>query len=164
MSYFKPNKWLDVLWHFLTIIGIFVIVLFIIFKIYLPSFSKFLKIYPSVALSSWAVLRRFLETSKWTSRLLTMGLASMEFTGASWPIRWNETINLGSSTSRTLIRFPLFLGSLGSWNRSTLCIYLHFQISRLIFWRYLIRQEHFTYGFTSNLVTFKLKIFWKSCA
>ena len=84
---------------------------------YLPSFSKFLKMYPSVAFSSWAVLSKFLETSKWTSRLFTIGLANIEFTGASWPIKWNETINLGSSTSSTLIRLPLLRGSRGSWKK-----------------------------------------------
>ena len=39
MSYFKPSKWIDVLWHVLTIIGIFVIVLLGIFKWFLPSYT-----------------------------------------------------------------------------------------------------------------------------
>ena len=40
MSYFKPNKWIDVLWHLLTIIAIFIIVLLVIFKVYLPSYTN----------------------------------------------------------------------------------------------------------------------------
>lgn len=40
MSYLKPNSWLDVLWHFLTIISVFVIIVLFIFKVYLPSYTN----------------------------------------------------------------------------------------------------------------------------
>ena len=43
-------------------------------------------------------LRRVLDRSKWTSRLLTRGLARAGVMGWSWPIRWKETMIFGSST------------------------------------------------------------------
>ncbi len=39
MSYFKPKNWLDVLWHVLTIIALFTIVLLFVFKVFLPSYT-----------------------------------------------------------------------------------------------------------------------------
>ncbi len=39
-----------------------------------------------------------LARSRWTSRRLRRGWARAELSGCSGPVRWNETINLGSST------------------------------------------------------------------
>ena len=113
-----------------------------------PSFSRFLKMYPSPAWRLWARLRsilvkvlfknhkiysfiyfainlvkmsgdcrrrgiiwsswswslklsdlrRVLDRSKCTSRLLTRGLARAGVMGCSCPIRWKETMIFGSST------------------------------------------------------------------
>ena len=53
-----------------------------------------------------------LARSRWTSSKFRSGWASAELSGSSGPVRWNETINLGSSTCNG------FLINLGysTWN------------------------------------------------